>query len=291
MHTKVLSVASALIAAGVVSVSSSTAQAAQVFGVTTTNTLFNFDSATPGTLNDAFAISGFTSPNENILGIDFRPATGELFALGSFGQLYTLNTANAALSPVGSGAGAINGTAFGFDFNPVIDRIRVVSNTDKNYVYNPNDGARTSATDLFFPVGDPNAGVDPNVVGSAYTNNVANASSTQLFGIDARLDILVTQANSAGTLGTVGPLTVDTSDLVGFDIADGIAYASLTPAGGSVSNFYTINLLTGTAVLVGQVNGGTLVTDIAVAPVPEPTALGALALAGLAALSRRRRQR
>ncbi len=291
MHTKVLSVASALIAAGVVSVSSSTAQAAQVFGVTTTNTLFNFDSATPGTLNDAFAISGFTSPNENILGIDFRPATGELFALGSFGQLYTLNTANAVLSPVGSGAGAINGTAFGFDFNPVIDRIRVVSNTDKNYVYNPNDGARTSATDLFFPVGDPNAGVDPNVVGSAYTNNVANASSTQLFGIDARLDILVTQANSAGTLGTVGPLTVDTSDLVGFDIADGIAYASLTPAGGSVSNFYTINLATGTALLVGQVNGGTLVTDIAVAAVPEPTAFGALAVAGLAALSRRRRQR
>ncbi len=286
MHKNFLSVAAALVAAGAVSATSSTAQAATIFGVTTGNVLFNFDSATPGTLDSAFAISGFSANNEAIVGIDFRPATGQLYAMGSFGQLYTVNTSNAMLSPVGGSSGAIDGTAFGFDFNPVIDRIRLVSNTDSNYVVNPNDGSRTTETDLFYGPGDPNAGSNPNVVGSAYTNNVPDADSTQLYGIDAGMDILVTQANNAGTLGTVGPLTVNTSDLVGFDIDSGIAYASLTPAGGSVSNFYTINLETGTAVLVGQINGGTLVTDIAA--IPEPTAFGALAIAGLATLARRR---
>jgi MYXO-CTERM domain-containing protein len=271
------------------------AHAALIYGVTPDNTLFSFDSATPGTINNGFPISGFTAAGENIRGIDFRPATGQLYALGSFGQLYTVNLATAALTPVGA-ATPINGTAFGFDFNPTIDRIRVVSNTNKNYVYHPVTGVQTAATDLFYGLGDPNVGVDPNVVGSAYTNSVLGTvpASSQLYGIDSGIDILATQANSAGTLGTVGPLlTVNTSALVGFDIfspAEGnnTAFASLTPTGGSVSNLYTINLATGAAILVGQIDGGIFVNDIAVQPVPEPAAVGVLGLAAFALLGRRR---
>lgn len=280
--------------AGVAGISSS-AQAVTVFGLTTDNTLFNFDSATPGTISNGLAVSGFVSSNETLRAIDFRPASGQLYAIGSFGQLYTLNTSNAVLTPIGAGVGAIDGTSFGFDFNPTIDRIRLTSNTNKNYVINPvTGGLQLAATDLFYPAGDPNVGVDPNVVGSAYTNSVFGTvpSSSQLYAIDAGIDVLATQANNTGVLGTVGPLlTVNTSDLVGFDIfspAEGnnTAFASLTPAGGSVSNFYTINLATGTAVLVGQINGGTLVTDIAV--VPEPVGFSLLALGAIGLLARRR---
>ena len=274
------------------------ARAALIYGVSTDNTLFSFDSAAPGTLLSGLPISGLSANGESIRGIDFRPATGQLYAIGSFGQLYTLNTGTAALTPVGGGVGTIQGTAFGFDFNPTIDRIRLTSNTDDNYVINPITGAlQATATDLFYPAGDPNAGVDPNVVGSAYTNSVLGVvpGSSQLYAIDSGIDVLATQANNAGTLGTVGPLlTVNTSSLVGFDIfspAEGnnTAFASLTPAGGSVSNLYTVNLATGTAVLVGQIDGGLLVTDIAVVPVPEPVGLGLLGLGAAALLGRRRR--
>lgn len=289
--------AAAMVGGLVVGIAATPARAAAVFGVTTGNVLFQFDSATPGTISNAFAISGFSQNNESIVGIDFRPATGQLYALGSFGRLYTVNTASAALTAVGPGVGPINGTVFGFDFNPTIDRIRLTSNTNKNYVLNPVTGAlQATATDLFYPAADPNVGVDPNVVGSAYTNSVLGVVPTgsQLYAIDAGIDTLATQANSAGTLGTVGPLlTVNTGDLVGFDIfspAEGnnTAFVSLTPAGGSVSNFYTVNLATGTAVLVGQINGGTLVTDIAVVPVPEPATAALLVLGALVTVARRR---
>jgi Domain of unknown function (DUF4394) len=273
----------------------SQSSAALIYGVTLDNTLFSFDSATPGTIIGALPMSGFTAANENIRGIDFRPATGQLYAIGSFGQLYTVNLTTAALTAVGAGVGPINGTAFGFDFNPTIDRIRLTSNTNKNYVINPITGAlQLAATDLFYPAGDPNVGVDPNVVGSAYTNSILGGvpASSQLYAIDAGIDVLATQANNTGVLGTVGPLlTVNTGELVGFDIlslAEGnnTAYASLTPTGGSVSNLYTINLATATAVLIGQIDGGTFVTDIAVV-VPEPGSLAVLVL-GACCLARRR---
>ena len=264
--------------------------AATIYGVTNNNNLLEFDSTTPGTIDSSLAITGLGT--ENVLGIDIRPATGQLFALTSGSNLYTINPANGAATLVGAIGTVLNGTAFGFDFNPTIDRIRVVSETDRNYVLNPNTGAlQLQATNLFYPAGDPNAGVNPNVTASAYTNNPAGATSSQLYGIDTSLNILVTQANNAGTLGTVGSVvTVDPSAVTGFDIEGGtnIAYAALLPAGGSVSSLYTINLATGAATLIGQIDGGLNITDITVARVPEPTTLAALGAASLLFTRRRR---
>ena len=264
------------------------ASGATIFGVTNTNNLLQFDSATPGTIDSSLAVTGIG--NERVLGIDFRPSTGALFAVTNGNNLYTINLNTGAATQVGSTfAIPLNGSAFGFDFNPSIDRIRVVSETDRNYVINPNDGTITQVTNLAYGAGDPNFGVNPNVVGSAYDQNTGTLGGpTQLYGIDTGLDILVRQANSAGTLTTVGPIGIDASAVVGFDVQVGTntAFASLLPSGTSVSNLYTINLGSGLATNLGQIDGGLNITAITVA-IPEPTTLAASAAALL--LARRRR--
>ena len=264
--------------------------AEEAWFVTENMTLANLNTADPIVVNTGNFISG-VQENETIIGLDFRPATGELFGLGSFDNLYTLDTATGAATLVGAGGftPGLDGINFGFDFNPTIDRIRVVSNSDQNLVLNPNDGTSTGVTDLFYGPGDANEGTDPNVVSSAYTNSFAGATTSQLYGIDTGLDILVTQANSAGTLGTVGDLGIDISEVSGFDIsgATGIAYLAARTEGGSISSLYTIDLATGTTTLTGEIAGGSVVTAFAVVPTPGAASV---ALLGCGALVTRRRR-
>jgi hypothetical protein len=264
------------------------AHAQLVYGLTDTQSLVTFDAANPGMIQSGSFLSGLAS-GERAIGIDFRPATGELFALGSQNNLYTVNPGTGAATRVGSGfADGLNGSSFGFDFNPTIDRIRVVSDADQNLVLNPITGGSTLVTDLFYRAGDINEGMDPNVVGSAYTNSVAGATTTQLYGIDTGLDILVRQDNSAGTLDTVGSLGVDLTDVVGFDI-DGttnMAYAAVQDIALGRSTFWSINLDTGAATRIDEIGGGALVGSIAI--VPAPGTLAMLGLAGAFASRRRR---
>ncbi len=257
-----------------------------IYGVTSTNVLLSFDSATPGTTTSV-AITGLQS-GENVLGIDLRPATGQLYALGSTSRLYTINPATGAATQVGSGpfTPALSGTSFGFDFNPTVDRIRVVSDADQNFRLHPDTGAVVATdTNLAYAAGDPNFGQNPNVVASAYTNNFAGATVTTLEAIDSNLDFGVLQGSVNGTpispntgqLFSATPLGVNTSDAVGFDFSGvtGTGYLSLTPVTGAASSLYTIDGVTVT--LVGTIGTGFIVTDITVgvqgvAPTPTPTA-------------------
>lgn len=259
-----------------------TASAELIYGIAAVGNspaLVTWDSAAPGALLSGSFLSGL-QPNESILGIDFRPAGGSLYGVTSQNRLVTI-------SPFGNvahvaGTTVLPGFSFGMGFNPTIDRIRMVAETNTNNVINPANGATTPGTNVFYGPADPNFGVDPNVVHSAYTNDFFGAATTQLYGIDSGLDLLVTQANSAGTLGTVGPLGVDIGALGGFDIsgATGVAYAALLPANTSVSQFYRIDLLTGAATNLGQIDGGLVITAMAVTPgvIPEPATIALLGL-------------
>jgi hypothetical protein len=282
-----LTALAALAATGLIA---SVASAVPVYGITMQNNLFSFDSAAPSAVLTGVYVTGLQT-NEVITGIDVRPSTGEIFGAGSTGRLYTLNPTTGAATLVGSGfAPNPSGTEFGFDFNPTIDRIRLVSDTDANYVLNPITGAtQLVATNLFYGPADPNFGANPSIVGSAYTNSSPIGTTTQLYGIDSVLNTLVTQANNAGTLGTVGALGIDVSNLVGFDIAgaNNTAYLSSNLGPADTSKLYTVNLATGATTLVGEIGGGLFVRDITVA-IPEPASLGLLG--GLAVLTLRRRK-
>src|SRR5689334_16967896 len=108
----------------------SSASAELIYGIAAVGnatSLLTWDSSSPGTIISGSFVSGLQN-NETIVGIDVRPATGQLYALGTSSRLYTLNTATGAATAVGGQfAPALNGFSFGFDFNPTIDRIRVVA--------------------------------------------------------------------------------------------------------------------------------------------------------------------
>ena len=82
---------------------------------------------------------------------------------------------------------ALSGSAFGFDFNPTVDRIRIVSDTGQNLRAHPDTGAVVAVDgSLRYAITDVAAGHDPDVVGAAYTNpDIDPATGTTLFDLDA----------------------------------------------------------------------------------------------------------
>jgi hypothetical protein len=241
-----------------------------VFAIDANNNLIRFGAQSPSVVTRRAAVSGLQS-GETVVGLDFRPVDKKLYALGSTSRVYTLDTLTAAATLVGATAftPALNGASFGFDFNPVPDRIRVHSDADQDLRLNPITGAIAGVDSvLAYNAGDANFGVNPNITGTAYTNSVAGAATTVLFAIDFNRDILVTLPSpNNGKMVTIGALGVNISGFVGFDIAGdtGMAYASLT-AGASGSSFYTINLTTGAATLVGNIDNSAPLRGISVAP-------------------------
>ncbi len=197
----------------------------------------------PNIITSTVTITGLQG-GETIVGIDFRPAGGQLFGIGSSNRVYTINPTTGAATSVGSLTTALNGTKFGVDFNPTVDRIRIVSDADQNLRANPNDGTNLVDGTLAYAAGDPNAGQNPNVVAAAYTNSFAGATTTSLFDIDSNLDIVV-QQNPAnhGTLQTITPLGLDATNNVGYDIEGGTntGFAAIQLTGDSSSKFYIIN--------------------------------------------------
>ena len=274
-----------------------------IFGLTNTQQLVSFDSS-DRVVTSTQTLSGFTIGGEIIQSIDYRPATGQLYGLSSFNNLYVINPVTGMSMQVGSTlTPAPGGFARSIDFNPTVDRIRLLTDSGTNFRINPNDSSVIVDTSLSYASGDRNAGTTPVVVNAAYTNSVAGATSTMLYDIDSATDSLVLQnpANS-GSLTTIGALgfdIVNTGGFTGFDISGqtGVAYLvgnKLGTGGLTARSLYTVNLATGQATNTGAITGFTgLLRDIAVAPaaVPEPSSLalcGLATLTGLGLWSRRR---
>ena len=129
------------------------------------------------------------------------------------------------------------GTDFGFDFNPTVDKIRVVSNTGQNLRLNPDDGSVTGV-DLALTPGTA------SITGAAYTNNFAGSTTTVLFDIDSQSDRLYKQdPPNNGTLVEIGSLGYDVDEAGGFDIGPaGNALAAMTLKSTNRSALFTIDV-------------------------------------------------
>jgi hypothetical protein len=264
---------------------------AVVYGLTDANALVRFDSATPGTTT-TIPITGLQG-TDHVLGIDFRPRTGQLYATtapagvvaNALLDTYVINPLTGAATLVGSiPGGTVPGAAdtiAAYDFNPTVDRIRLVLSNGANIRINPNNGS-LAGSDVNLSFTAPAAGP---VLEEAYDRNFDRTSAspikTTLYGIDLGSNMLVIQGGidgapspNGGVISAVNPLglTLDAGSEAGFDIADstanggkGTALAALKVGG--VTGLYSIDLTTGAATSIGAIgNGTTAIRGLAVVP-------------------------
>jgi len=239
-----------------------------MIGVTTSNSLIRFSSTSPESLLGAGTPITGLAGGDQIMSIDYRPADAVLYGLSSQSRLYTISATSGAATLVGDLSQLMSGNGFGFDFNPTSDRARAVSDSDQNFRVNPDTATVTADDLLVYTGGDPNFGTNPSIVASAYTNSVAGATVTTLYGIDSALNTLVIQnPPNIGSLTTVGVLGVDVTFVSGFDIEPfaNIALAAFQP-GGAPSSLYSINLATGKATALGPIGSSLEVRGLAVMP-------------------------
>ena len=214
-----------------------------LYGVTASNVLVTLNSDSPGALRASVPITGLQE-GENVLALDLRPKSGQLYVLGSTSRVYVVNAASGAAHALGNPfSPALAGSNFGLDVDPVADRLRVVSDGRQNLRLNPEDGqvAGQDAT-LAYADGDPGAGTTPSFAADAYT------AEGKVFVIDTARDVLGTTAAAAdGKVTTVGGLGVDLQEPVSFDVAgDGRAWVAGRVAGHSASSLFLVDLATGT---------------------------------------------
>lgn len=208
-----------------------------------------------------------------LVGIDHRVQDGKLYGVGDKGGVYTLDAATGGATKVAQLTVALEGKAFGVDFNPAANALRVISDSGQNLRHPfATPGAATVADKpLNSPTATPPVDRTQGVTAAAYTNNDTDASTgTVLYDISTASDQLLIQspANS-GALVPVGALGVDAQGDAGFDVLSELrggkavgakAWASLTVGG--TQGLYEINLVNGSASKVGDLPAG--VTDIAV---------------------------
>ena len=285
------------------------------------NQLVIFDKLSDPTSATTLSLTGGT-----LDAIAYRPVTGELYGYSigagkASDAVYVIDTMTGALTNTGAtfGAGAKIGSnaRMGFDFNNAIDAARAVSTQDDNLVFFPDTFPSTNAgtvqrfTNLAYAAGDVNEGVNADIFANAYTNAIdgQTATTTLQYALDAKTNSLVTLANNAGTLATIGKVTYNGAELDfnargGFDIVslsegDNLAIALLNVPGGpamGTSGLYTIDLTTGAASFFGDPGQSSFIgfaaaTNLSAVPLPASSLLLVGGLGALGAVARRRRRK
>ncbi|MBC6605879.1 DUF4394 domain-containing protein [Hymenobacter sp. BT188] len=235
------------------------------YALTDGTRLDGYSTKDPSTRTSSVAITGLQS-GERILAMDFRPATGQLYGVGSSSRLYVINQNTGVARAMGSGAfmPTIMGELVGFDFNPTVDRIRLVTSTGQNLRLNPETGT-VAATDGPL-TGAPGSAL---LTGAAYTNNTAGATTTVLYAINTvDKQLYVINPPNNGTLVPVGALSLNVTGDGGFDIdaKTGTALGLYSVSGNPT--LFSVDLSTGTARPLAQYNTNSGYSAIAIPTQP-----------------------
>src|SRR5215471_18367966 len=245
-----------------------------VFALDTDNTIFVL---VPGTTSFVrlFRVAD-AAVNGNITGIDFRVGDGNnnnIYAVTDTGKIYTIGLTAATLGKATLVSSLTPSFPSGyqslFDFNPVINAIRLIGSDTINYaVTNTGGNLATTVvqTSLTYNPNDVIKGAIPKVSAGAYNNNFIGATVTIFYAIDYNLDTFVTidPATAGGSSNTGGGVLRTIGNLV-------------TPTGGRINMSPTADvdiysLANGTNQMVG-VSGRTFFT-IDLTQATPATALG-----------------
>ena len=199
------------------------AAASNLVALTGDRTLLTIDSSPAVVRRVNVSVQG------QLLGIDFRPADGKLYGLLASGQIVTINPRTGAATPGFTLQASLpSGQRYSVDFNPAVDRLRIVSSggtSAVNLAANVDDGTVVVGTTPAYPppvppaTTNPLGGVTPSVIALAYSNNRAGTRGTLLFDIDDTTDALyIQQPPAAGTLVNVGNQLGISPGQIGFDI-------------------------------------------------------------------------
>jgi hypothetical protein len=235
--------------------------------------LVSFDTDRPERARDLGPVKGLAGDTK-LVGIDYRPANGTLYGVGDQGGIYTIDGAQA--KKVSQLDVALEGKAFGVDFNPVVDRLRIVSDAGQNLRDNVDANGDTVADGrLSNPAVAPATGTVPatGVTGAAYTNNDGDtATATTLFDIDTATDqVKIQSPANAGSLAATGALGVDATGDAGFDIysknrkdSSVELFPYVTLKVGDRYGLYEVSLLNGKVSREGDFPKDRQVADIAI---------------------------
>jgi hypothetical protein len=216
--------------------------------------IFDSASASQATIH---SINGLVATNEQIAGIDWRPTAIGLDAAGAENakqlymvtvvdtgatdalRLYSVDVGNGNATLLsGSPITVVDGDAYGVDFNPTADRLRVVNDGDENLRLNPNNGALSGDDTNLTPPGQ-------EIGALAYTPAGA------LLGLAAATSNVVTTGNpNAGVMsvfGSTGLGALSGPENLNFDISSttGAGFATAWQTSTIVPMLYSVNLGTG----------------------------------------------
>jgi len=180
----------------------------------------------PQTTRQVGTITGLQN-GETVLSVDYQVTGNVLLALGSTGNLYSINQATGAatlLAPLTTNGTRVTVTSPAeIDVNPAANAARIIlaSNATNLRVPPPIAGGVTVTDTTLSVAGAPAGSPAPQgITAAAYTNNDTDATTgTLLYAIDTAMNTLVTQTPAnAGLLSTIGQLGVDVGPNTFFDI-------------------------------------------------------------------------
>lgn len=231
--------------------------------------LVAFSSEDPESVKHLGRVRGLRT-DTRLVGIDRRVQDGRLYGVGDRGGIYVLSTRGARAERTDNPALPLDGSrAYGVDFNPAANALRVISAQGQNLrVPFAAPGAAAVVDGRLTRPGATPGTTEPatGLTGAAYTNNdTSPTTATTLFDIDTERDQVVIQSPAnAGSTAPTGGLGLDLRTNTGFDIHTGSGGA-LTALAVSAGKLYSVDLLNGDADTVGRIGKryGS-VTDLAV---------------------------